>query len=88
MEGVKVGNPGYKGVPLEVGKGQVLREGTHACLLGYGTPTNNCLKAAKLLEEYGISVTVADARFCKPLDEKLIRRLAKENPILVTVEEG
>ena len=88
LEGVKVGNPGYKGVPLEVGKGQVLREGTHACLLGYGTPTNNCLKAAKLLEEYGISVTVADARFCKPLDEKLIRRLAKEHPILVTVEEG
>ena len=54
LEGVKVSNPGYKGVPLEVGKGQVLREGTHACLLGYGTPTNNCLKAAKMLEEYGI----------------------------------
>jgi len=57
-------------------------------LLGYGTCTNRCLEAAKMLEELDISVTVADARFCKPLDTSLIRQLAKNHAAMITVEEG
>jgi len=87
-EGVKVAQPGYRGQVLEVGKGRVLQAGTDVCLLGYGTSTNNCLDAAQVLREQGVSVTVADARFCKPLDKSLIRRLAKEHGVLITVEEG
>eukprot|EP00475_Leptophrys_vorax_P004350 TRINITY_DN12597_c0_g1_i1.p2 TRINITY_DN12597_c0_g1~~TRINITY_DN12597_c0_g1_i1.p2 ORF type:complete len:556 (-),score=34.60 TRINITY_DN12597_c0_g1_i1:322-1830(-) len=80
--------PNNKGVPLEIGKGRVLKEGTDVALLGYGTMTLNCLAAAKVLEERGISTTVVDARFCKPLDRELIRRLAREHPVMVAVEEG
>lgn len=69
--------PGYLGKVLEVGKGRVLEEGTDVCLLGYGTCVNRCLEAAQMLRELGVSVTVADARFCKPLDTDLVRRLAK-----------
>ena len=87
-ESVKVLNPGYKGMVLDIGKGRVLREGTDVVLLGYGTPTNNCLLAAQMLQEFGVSATVADARFCKPLDVELIRRLAKSHPVFITVEEG
>lgn len=57
-------------------------------ILGFGTIVQNCLAAAQLLQEHGISVTVADARFCKPLDGDLIRKLAQEHEVLITVEEG
>ncbi|KAL3695967.1 hypothetical protein R1sor_010043 [Riccia sorocarpa] len=77
-----------KGTPLEVGKGRILAEGTQVALLGYGTMARNCLDARTLLAELGVSTTVADARFCKPLDRDLIRRLAKEHSVLITVEEG
>lgn len=80
--------PNNKGVPLEVGKGRILREGTDVCLLGYGTMVLNCLVAHSLLAEQGVSATVADARFCKPLDQDLIRRCARGHAVLVCVEEG
>ena len=57
-------------------------------ILGYGTVVQNCLAAAQLLQVLGISTKVADARFCKPLDGKLIRQLAQEHEVLITVEEG
>lgn len=87
-ESVQILDPGLKGMVLDIGKGRVLREGTDVVLLGYGTPTNNCFLAAQLLQDFGVSATVADARFCKPLDVELIRRLAKSHPVLITVEEG
>lgn len=80
--------PGNKGVPLEVGKGRILVEGDRVALLGYGTVVQNCIAASALLEEQGISLTVADARFCKPLDRDLIRSLAREHEVIITVEEG
>jgi len=88
LEGVDTTQPGFRGKILEVGKGRVLREGTDVCLIGYGTVTNLCLEAAQILDDHNISVTVADARFCKPLDTDLIERLAKAHPVLITVEEG
>ncbi|WCJ23591.1 1-deoxy-D-xylulose 5-phosphate synthase 1 [Euphorbia peplus] len=80
--------PGNKGIPLEVGKGRILMEGERVALLGYGTAVQSCLAAASIMESHEISITVADARFCKPLDHDLIRRLAKSHEILITVEEG
>uniref|UniRef100_A0A0C9S8R1 1-deoxy-D-xylulose-5-phosphate synthase n=1 Tax=Wollemia nobilis TaxID=56998 RepID=A0A0C9S8R1_9CONI len=80
--------PNNKGVPLEIGKGRILMEGTRAAILGFGTIVQNCVEAGKMLNEQGISVTVADARFCKPLDGDLIKQLAREHEFLVTVEEG
>ncbi|MBA0696589.1 hypothetical protein Goari_003131, partial [Gossypium aridum] len=80
--------PGKKGVPLEVGKGRVLIEGERVALLGYGSAVQSCLAAASLLESHGLRLTVADARFCKPLDHALIRKLAKSHEVLITVEEG
>ncbi|KAL4388770.1 hypothetical protein GQ457_09G022970 [Hibiscus cannabinus] len=80
--------PGNKGVPLEIGKGRVLIEGERVALLGYGSAVQSCLAAASLLESYGLQLTVADARFCKPLDHSLIRELAKSHEVLITVEEG
>lgn len=80
--------PNNKGTPLKIGKGRILAEGTHIAILGYGSIVQNCLAARAVLAQQGISVTVADARFCKPLDGDLIRRLVKEHEILVTVEEG
>lgn len=78
----------HKGTPWEVGTGVVLREGSDVCLLGYGVATNSCFEAADMLSQRGIECTVADARFCKPLDTELIRRLARNHPIMITVEEG
>ncbi|KAJ1695307.1 hypothetical protein LUZ63_012005 [Rhynchospora breviuscula] len=80
--------PGNKGVPLEVGKGRILLEGQRVALLGYGAAVQNCLAAASLVEKNGLKITVADARFCKPLDRSLIRSLAKSHEVLITVEEG
>lgn len=63
-------------------------EGCRVAILGYGSIVQQCLQAASMLKSKDISVTVADARFCKPLDTDLIKRLASEHEILVTVEEG
>uniref|UniRef100_A0A0D3DE87 1-deoxy-D-xylulose-5-phosphate synthase n=1 Tax=Brassica oleracea var. oleracea TaxID=109376 RepID=A0A0D3DE87_BRAOL len=80
--------PGNKGVPFEVGKGRILKEGERVALLGYGSAVQSCLGAAVMLQERGLNATVADARFCKPLDRALIRNLAKSHEVLITVEEG
>ncbi|XP_010279602.1 PREDICTED: probable 1-deoxy-D-xylulose-5-phosphate synthase, chloroplastic [Nelumbo nucifera] len=80
--------PGNKGIPLEVGKGRILIEGERVALLGYGTAVQGCLAAVSLVERHGLRLTVADARFCKPLDRSLIRSLAKSHDVLITVEEG
>ncbi|KAJ9550856.1 hypothetical protein OSB04_014901 [Centaurea solstitialis] len=77
-----------KGTPIEVGRGRVLKEGSRVALLGYGTIVQSCLAASELLQVLGISITVADARFCKPLDGGLIKKLASEHEVLITVEEG
>ncbi|MED6107796.1 1-deoxy-D-xylulose-5-phosphate synthase [Stylosanthes scabra] len=76
------------GVPIEIGEGRVLVEGKDVALLGYGSMVQNCLKAHTLLAKLGIEVTVADARFCKPLDINLVRQLCKHHSFLITVEEG
>jgi 1-deoxy-D-xylulose-5-phosphate synthase len=76
------------GTPLEIGKGRVVREGTTIALLSLGTRLTESLAAAERLSAYGLSVTVADARFAKPLDQDLIRRLAREHEVMITVEEG
>jgi len=86
-EGVGVELPQH-GVPLAIGKGRIVREGTRVALLSLGTRLAECLAAAELLGQRGLSTTVADARFAKPLDEALILRLAREHEVLVTVEEG
>jgi 1-deoxy-D-xylulose-5-phosphate synthase len=77
-----------KGTPLEVGKGVIRKEGKDVALIGYGNSVGECMKAAAMLEDAGLSATVMDARFCKPLDTEMIRRLAKEHPAVITVEEG
>ncbi|MEN3951537.1 1-deoxy-D-xylulose-5-phosphate synthase [Iodidimonas sp. SYSU 1G8] len=86
-EGVGVEMP-ERGIPLEIGKGRVMREGTSIALLSFGTRLQECLLAADMLGARGFSTTVADARFAKPLDHDLIRRLAKEHEVLLTIEEG
>ncbi|HEY2636563.1 MAG TPA: 1-deoxy-D-xylulose-5-phosphate synthase [Solirubrobacteraceae bacterium] len=73
---------------LEVGTGEILREGRRVALLGYGTGVGKALEAADVLAEGGIEVTVADARFAKPIDVALAAQLAAEHDLLVTVEEG
>ncbi|CAN1283989.1 Probable 1-deoxy-D-xylulose-5-phosphate synthase, chloroplastic [Linum perenne] len=80
--------PGNKGIPLEVGRGRILIEGERVALLGYGAVVQSCLTAASLVKHHGLQITVADARFCKPLDQAMIRRLAKTHEVLITVEEG
>lgn len=76
------------GIPIKIGRGRVLVEGKDVAFLGYGSMVQNCLKAHSLLAKLGIEVTVADARFCKPLDIKLLRQLCKNHSFLITVEEG
>lgn len=73
---------------LEIGKGRVVREGTAVALLSFGTRLQETLKAADALAARGVSATVVDARFAKPLDEELILRLAREHEALITIEEG
>nr|WP_233350581.1 1-deoxy-D-xylulose-5-phosphate synthase [Henriciella barbarensis] len=73
---------------LEIGKGRIVREGSTIALLSYGARLQECLKAAEMLAAQGLSCTVADARFAKPLDEELVNRLASEHEVLLTVEEG
>jgi 1-deoxy-D-xylulose-5-phosphate synthase len=77
-----------RGQILPLGKGRILREGTKVALVSYGTRLGECLKAAEDLAARGLSATVVDARFCKPLDEDLLRRLARAHEVLLTVEEG
>jgi 1-deoxy-D-xylulose-5-phosphate synthase len=77
-----------RGTPLEIGKGRILREGTKVAILSYGTRLQDALTAADELAARGLSTTVADARFAKPLDHDLVRRLAREHEVLITVEEG
>jgi 1-deoxy-D-xylulose-5-phosphate synthase len=86
-EGVGVEMPEF-GVALEIGKGRIVREGHKIALLSFGTRLAECLKAADELAQLGLSATVADARFAKPLDTDLVLRLAREHEVLVTVEEG
>lgn len=86
-EGVGLDMP-ERGSVLEIGKGVIRREGTKVALLSFGGRMNECLKAADELDAAGLSTTVADARFAKPLDMDLIRRLAREHEVLVTIEEG
>ena len=86
-DGVGVDMPEV-GVPLEIGKGRIVREGTTVALLSLGTRLAECLKAAEALAAHGLSTTVADARFAKPLDTDLVLRLAREHEVLITVEEG
>ncbi|MBM3492307.1 MAG: 1-deoxy-D-xylulose-5-phosphate synthase [Alphaproteobacteria bacterium] len=74
--------------PLAIGKGRIVREGDTIAILSFGARLAECLKAADELAARGLSTTVADARFCKPLDEDLIRRLAAEHEVLITIEEG
>jgi len=86
-EGLGVPMPS-EGKPLEIGRGRVLREGDKVALLCYGARLGECLKAADELAGFGLSTTVADARFAKPLDTDLVRRLAREHEVLITIEEG
>ncbi|MBV9838106.1 MAG: 1-deoxy-D-xylulose-5-phosphate synthase [Solirubrobacterales bacterium] len=86
-EGVGVPLP-ERPVPIEIGTGEILREGDRVALLGYGTGVGKALAAAAILAERGIEVTVADARFAKPIDAGLAAQLAAEHELLVTVEEG
>jgi 1-deoxy-D-xylulose-5-phosphate synthase len=86
-EGVGVALPEF-GVPLEIGRGRILREGTKIALLNFGGRLAECLKAAQELGAYGLSATVADARFAKPLDTDLVNRLVREHEVVITIEEG
>jgi 1-deoxy-D-xylulose-5-phosphate synthase len=86
-DGVGVDMP-EEGKPLEIGKGRIVREGTKVALFSFGTRLSECLTAADELATFGLSTTVADARFAKPLDTDLLLRLAREHEVLITIEEG
>ena len=86
-DGVGVEMP-EAGVPLPIGKGRILREGSTVAILSLGTRLAEAMKAANELQSFGLSTTVADARFAKPLDIDLINRLAREHEVLITIEEG
>lgn len=86
-EGVGVELP-ERGDALEIGKGRILREGSKVALLSLGTRLADAMKAAEELENYGVSTTVADARFAKPIDRDLIRRLAANHEVVIAIEEG
>jgi 1-deoxy-D-xylulose-5-phosphate synthase len=86
-EGVGVPLP-ERGRPLSIGRGRIVREGSAVAILSFGTRLQECLKAADELAAHGLSATVADARFAKPIDEDLLRRLAREHEALILVEEA
>jgi 1-deoxy-D-xylulose-5-phosphate synthase len=77
-----------RGIPLEIGKGRILREGARIAILSLGTRLGEAMKAAEDLFARGLSTTVADARFAKPLDRELVLRLAATHEVLITIEEG
>jgi 1-deoxy-D-xylulose-5-phosphate synthase len=76
------------GTPLEIGRGRIVREGSSLAILNFGARLKECQLAADKLSAYGLSATIADARFAKPLDTDLIRRLVREHEVLLTIEEG
>ncbi len=86
-EGVGLDLPA-RGTVLEIGRGRIMREGTKVAILSLGARLSEALKAAEDLAAYGISSTVADARFAKPLDQELLFQLAAEHEVLITIEEG
>jgi 1-deoxy-D-xylulose-5-phosphate synthase len=86
-EGVGVELP-QEGIALEIGKGRILRQGSKVALLSLGTRLAECMRAADQLSSFGLATTVADARFAKPIDKDLIKQLAQNHEVLVTVEEG
>ncbi len=86
-EGVGIELP-VRGTPLPIGKGRIVREGSKIAILNFGARLAECLVAAEDLAAKGLSTTVADARFAKPLDSDLVRRLAREHEVLITIEEG
>ncbi|HVG50250.1 MAG TPA: 1-deoxy-D-xylulose-5-phosphate synthase, partial [Xanthobacteraceae bacterium] len=86
-DGVGVDLPS-EGVPLEIGKGRIVRQGSKVALLSLGTRLAECSKAAEELASMGLSTTVADARFAKPLDNEMILALARDHEVLITIEEG
>ncbi|HKT20046.1 MAG TPA: 1-deoxy-D-xylulose-5-phosphate synthase [Stellaceae bacterium] len=86
-EGVGIDLPA-RGEALPIGKGRIIREGSKIAILNLGGRLQECLKAADELAGYGLSTTVADARFAKPLDGDLVERLAREHEVLITIEEG
>ncbi|WP_419317591.1 1-deoxy-D-xylulose-5-phosphate synthase [Caulobacter sp. ErkDOM-E] len=87
-EGLGLDMPIGRADPLEIGKGRVVREGTSVAIVSFGTRLGESLKAADLLAARGLSATVCDARFAKPLDIDLLLRLAREHEAIITVEEG
>ena len=86
-EGVGIALPEH-GVPLEIGRGRIMREGSKIAILSFGARLQECLKAAEELAGYGLPTTVADARFAKPLDTALIDRLVREHEVIITIEEA
>ncbi|EEA94076.1 MULTISPECIES: 1-deoxy-D-xylulose-5-phosphate synthase [unclassified Pseudovibrio] len=86
-EGIGIDLPEI-GTPLEIGKGRIVKEGSRVALVSLGGRLQEALKAADTLDAAGLSTTVADARFAKPLDTDMIGRLAKEHDVLITIEEG
>ena len=86
-DGVGVDLPS-EGVPLEIGKGRIVREGSSVAILSLGTRLNESLKAADILKSHGLTTTVADARFAKPIDTDLVLQLARDHDVLITIEEG
>jgi len=86
-DGVGVEMP-ERGRPLEIGKGRIMRQGNRVALLSFGTRLAEVMKAAEALAALGLSPTVADARFAKPLDRELILQLARHHEALITIEEG
>lgn len=77
-----------RGEPLEIGKGRMIQEGSRVAILSFGTRLSEVMAACELLQAQGITPTVADARFAKPLDHDLILRLAADHEALITIEEG
>jgi 1-deoxy-D-xylulose-5-phosphate synthase len=74
--------------PLEIGKGRIVKQGSAVAILSYGGRLQEVTRAADMLAAQGLSTTVADARFAKPLDEALIAQLARHHEVLITIEEG
>jgi 1-deoxy-D-xylulose-5-phosphate synthase len=77
-----------RGVPLEIGRGRIVQEGTKVALISLGTRLQECVKAAEQLAARGLSTTIIDARFAKPLDTELLRRVGRAHEVVITVEEG
>ncbi len=86
-EGTGIARPA-EGVPLPIGKGRMIREGSGIAILSFGTRLADVMLAAEKLSAYGLSPTIADARFAKPLDTDLISKLARDHEVLITIEEG